>query len=43
MDLRANPVELVQLPEEIVLQIFSLLPAVQQAYAARRVCKAAHA
>jgi hypothetical protein len=38
-----DPEQPAQLPEALVLHILSLLPAVQQAYTARRVCKAAHA
>lgn len=38
-----DPEQPVQLPEALMLHILSLLPAAQQAYTARRVCKAAHA
>lgn len=39
--LAAESEALPQLPETIMLHILSLLPAVQQAYSARRVCRAA--
>ncbi|WIA08904.1 hypothetical protein OEZ85_008323 [Tetradesmus obliquus] len=41
MENAPDPEQPVQLPEALMLHILSLLPAAQQAYTARRVCKAA--